>query len=229
MVWNIFRESNGSPSLDAFLLKMSQLRNEPINVVGRVGCVVLSDPIYFESPVEYRRMYGPIFTENTATEYGAELWARLATQLVGIMKGASPFVVPTAALGAPTIKRPRLGQGAFRVNVTAAYEGRCAITGERTLPALEAAHIRPFSVEQSHDTRNGLLLRSDIHNLFDQGYVSVRPDFKFVVSKAIREEFENGRDYYRFHETPLRLPGRPEEMPDRDALDWHMSTIFRGV
>jgi putative restriction endonuclease len=39
--------------------------------------------------------------------------------------------------------QPRLGQGAFRLLVTDAYQRRCAVTGERTLPVLDAAHIRP--------------------------------------------------------------------------------------
>lgn len=50
-----------------------------------------------------------------------------------------------ARFGAPHLIRPRLGQGAFRVLVTDVYGRKCAVTGERTLPALEAAHIRPYA------------------------------------------------------------------------------------
>ena len=59
--------------------------------------------------------------------------------------------------GEPRLIRPRLGQGAFRVLVTDIYERRCAVTRERTLPALEAAHIRPYSVGGAHEAPNGLL------------------------------------------------------------------------
>jgi len=79
------------------------------------------------------------------------------------------------------------------VIVTDAYERRCAITGERTLPVLEAAHIKPYSSGGPHEPENGLLLRSDLHTLFDQGYVTVDAhQLKVVVSSRIREEFENG-------------------------------------
>ena len=82
--------------------------------------------------------------------------------------------------------------------VTDAYERRCAITGERTLPALEAAHIKPYGSGGPHQPENGLLLRSDLHRLFDQGYITVGADDRKVnVSSRIREEFENGRDYYQ--------------------------------
>jgi putative restriction endonuclease len=67
--------------------------------------------------------------------------------------------------GDPVPVRPRLGQGAFRVVVTDAYDRRCAITRERTLPVLEAAHIKPYSEGGIHDLPNGLLLRSDLHRL----------------------------------------------------------------
>jgi HNH endonuclease len=62
--------------------------------------------------------------------------------------------------------KPRLGQSSFRVLVTDAYKRRCAITGENTLVALEAAHIVPYSKDGSHEIRNGLLLRADFHRLF---------------------------------------------------------------
>jgi putative restriction endonuclease len=91
---------------------------------------------------------------------------------------------------------PRLGQGAFRVLVTDAYGRRCAISNERTPPFLEAAHIRPYSENGPHQLSNGLLMRSDLHRLFDLRYITVDPDRRCtVISNRIREEFENGRDY----------------------------------
>jgi|HubBroStandDraft_6_1064221.scaffolds.fasta_scaffold1813619_1 hypothetical protein len=51
------------------------------------------------------------------------------------------------------------------------YRRRCVVTHERTLPALEAAHIRPYGEGGEHEPSNGLLLRRDLHSLFDAGYV----------------------------------------------------------
>ena len=82
--------------------------------------------------------------------------------------------------------RPRLGHGALRVLVTNIYERRCAVSKERTLPALEAAHIRPYSDGGDNEASNGLLFRRDIHSLFDAGYVTVTPDMHFEVSRRIK-------------------------------------------
>lgn len=124
--------------------------------------------------------------------------------------------------------RPRLGQGAFRVLVTDAYGRHCAVTGERTLPALEAAHIKPYSDSGPHALQNGLLLRSDLHRLFDRGYVTVDPDGTFLVSRRIREDFENGRDYFALEGRRITAPAAPNPPPARELLEWHTNTVFRG-
>jgi putative restriction endonuclease len=113
------------------------------------------------------------------------------------------------------------------VLVTDAYTRRCSITGERTLPALEAAHIVPYAIEQSNAVSNGLLLRADLHNLFDQGLITVTPDYRVKVSPAIRERFENGRDYYALEGAELKIiPSAKRERPDQDRLAWHGANIF---
>jgi len=72
--------------------------------------------------------------------------------------------------------------------------------GSRLEPAPGAAHIKPYSETGTHLVSNGILLRRDLHALFDKGYVTITPAMRVEVSRTIREEFENGRDYYRHHE-----------------------------
>jgi putative restriction endonuclease len=131
--------------------------------------------------------------------------------------------------GSEFLTRARLGQGAFRILVTEAYQRRCAMTGEKTLPVLEAAHIRPFSEDGPHRIANGLLLRSDLHTLFDNGYITVDDQLRIEVSASIREEFGNGKAYYALHGQALKiLPDRIEERPSRDFLSWHNQHRFIG-
>jgi putative restriction endonuclease len=94
--------------------------------------------------------------------------------------------------GEPQLVRPRLGQGTFRFAVLDAY-GSCAVTTEHSRPVLDAAHIRPYGEGGGHEVANGLLLRTDLHRLFDKGYVTVSPDHRLVVSKRLRDEWHNGR------------------------------------
>ena len=124
--------------------------------------------------------------------------------------------------------KPRLGQGAFRTLVTDLYDRRCAVTRERTLPALDAAHIKPYSKGGVHEATNGLLLRKDIHGLFDFGYVTVTPDLHFEVSGKVREEFENGREYYAMHGKQIVVPKKLADQPDTEVLSWHNEKIYKG-
>lgn len=120
---------------------------------------------------------------------------------------ATDAVIAGPRFGSPITVTPRLGQGAFRMLVTDAYHGRCAVTQEKTLPVLEAAHIHPYSKGGDHSLRNGILLRNDLHRLFDLGYVGVNPDSRvFEVSRRLRQDFENGQDYYALHGRNVNQP-----------------------
>lgn len=78
-------------------------------------------------------------------------------------------------------------------------------------------------------TQNGLLLRSDMHILFDKGYVTVTNDHHLEVSRRIREEYENGREYYAYHgKKLLNLPDKIIERPSGLFLEWHHQQIYKG-
>ena len=125
------------------------------------------------------------------------------------------------------VTKHRLGQGAFRVVVTDAYQRRCAITGEKTLPVLEAAHIKPYAAEGPHSVNNGLLLKSDFHTLFDSGYITIDEDYRIDVSRRLHEDYGNGRDYYKYHgERLLILPERKIDLPSKEFLRWHNENVF---
>jgi len=130
--------------------------------------------------------------------------------------------------GEPALVRQRLGQGAFRILVTDTYERRCAVTHEKALPALEAAHIRPVAQEGKHRIDNGLLLRSDIHRLFDSGYVTITPDYKFRASRKLKDDFHNGEEYLRLNGSGIWLPRGSNNRPNREFLEWHSGIIFKS-
>jgi predicted restriction endonuclease len=99
--------------------------------------------------------------------------------------------------------------------------------GEKS--GLEAAHIKSRSDAGPNRTQNGLLLRADIHRLFDDGYVTVDPNLQFVVSPRLREEFENGRAYYAFDGRALdNLPDRLSDRPQAEFIDWHNTEVYQA-
>jgi len=161
---------------------------------------------------------------DLSVEPGASILRQLSAQQIqpNLIRENSP------RYGEPVLVEPRLGQGSFRVLVTDAYNRRCAISSERTLPVLEAAHIKPYNEEGEHKITNGVLLRQDIHTLFDRGYLTITPELKVEVSRRIREEFENGRDYYKYNGQPMRPPQNWMDRPSPEYLIWHNETIYRG-
>ena len=97
------------------------------------------------------------------------------------------------------------------------------------MPVLEAANIRPCAAGGEHELSNGLLLRSDLHTLFDLGYVTVDPaEKRIVVSGRIRAEFENGHEYYKLRGEKLVLPENPLAIPSIESLTYHAEHVFRG-
>jgi HNH endonuclease len=219
LAWDAFGEANGAQSLDEVRVRIGKCRAQPIGETEDpvIGCILLEEPFFFEeadwipSPPDFK---GPTQTGKSydmLSGTGLMLWEEVTARLnVAVARGAvarplgrasigpaTIAAVDSARYGKPQIVTPRLGQGSFRVLVTDAYSYRCAMTSERTLPVLEAAHIRPYGKDGRHELSNGLLLRSDLHKLFDLGYMTVDPEKKaIVVSQRIREEYENGRDYY---------------------------------
>lgn len=139
-----------------------------------------------------------------------------------------PAAAPSDMFGAPALVKQRIGQGGFRILVTDLYDRRCSVTGEATLPVLEAAHILPVSKGGIHRADNGLLLRSDIHTLFDLGYVTIDKAQRFRVSGRLRDEWSNGRIYYDLDGDSVRLPKQAEMWPSRKFLEQHNDEIFRA-
>lgn len=122
----------------------------------------------------------------------------------------------------------RLGQRSFQAVVLDAYHRRCAISGTRIPPVLQAAHIRPVAAGGEHRLDNGMLLRSDVHTLFDRGYVGVDPSFQLVVSPRLRRDFGNGDQFYAKAGLLIDLPQRTADRPKREFLEWHLSAVFKA-
>lgn len=117
----------------------------------------------------------------------------------------------------------RLGQQAFRRKLVSAYAGQCAITRCKTLWVLEAAHISPYRGLKTNTVANGLLLRADVHTLFDLALISVEP--KKLIIKASR--LLKGSQYEALDGRGLRLPAKASFHPSGAALEYHFSQ-FHG-
>ena len=233
LAWEAFRETNGARSAQEMRARIARYRRtDPSDRSDfAIGCRILAQPFFFEEadwipvPASWSPNIVSFKTFNTADAEGLALWKAVSDRLV---LSEAPGLGEAGRFGEPQLVKPRLGQGAFRILVTDIYGRRCAVTQERTLPALEAAHIRPYSDGGAHEAQNGLLLRRDIHSLFDTGYVTVTPNLHFEVSRRIREEFDNGKDYYALHGQRIIVPEPVAQRPDPGTLAWHNEHCFKG-
>jgi len=235
LAWAAFGEANGARSAQEMRTRIACYRRaDPLDRSDfEIGCRILTQPFFFEErdwivpPASWAPNIVSFKTYSTDGAEGRALWDAVNDRLARMPLREAP-TEPQARFGEPRLIRPRLGQGAFRILVTDIYQRRCAVTHERTLPALEAAHIRPYGDGGSHEASNGLLLRRDIHSLFDAGYVTVTPELRFEVSRRIKDEFDNGAHYYALQGHRISSPSEAAMLPDAAALTWHNENRFRS-
>lgn len=235
LAWEAFAEKNGTATFGEMRSKILKYRgsNTDPREDFEIGCILLQQPFFLPRsqwipvPKDFSLniVQGKPYDADIGT--GKDLWdaiqARLRTQPVEQFQ-----VGDGAVMWRDSLIRQRLGQGSFRILVTDTYERHCAVTGEKALPALEAAHIKPVTEDGKHRIDNGLLFRSDIHRLFDSGYVTVTPDYKFKASHRLKDDFHNGEEYFRLDGNNIWLPNASDAKPNREFLEWHSDMVFRG-
>lgn len=240
LAWEAFGVGNGTDSLADLITRLGKLREriryEPSPGPDEIGCSILLEPILFPrdlwvpEPSDWKgRTQGYRYYDLEVGE-GRLLWERcreVARSLATHAYAQHAAIVERAErYGAPQVILPRLGQGSFRIATLQAYGRACAVTGEHSLPALEAAHIKSYSTGGPHAVSNGILMRADLHRLFDRGYITVTPELSVQVSPRLKRDFHNGRSYYPLHGQSVRVPTSYEERPNPENLEWHVENVF---
>jgi len=234
LAWDAFGEKNGAPTYEVMRQRIEKYRHvaPSPHEEHAIGCILLTQPFFFErsnwipAPADFAKNIVQGKTYDLTAGLGKELWTAVQERL-------QAFAVPTYAeegsvYGDPVLVKQRLGQGTFRLLVTDIYEKHCAVTGEKVLPVLQAAHIRPVSEGGGHRVDNGLLLRSDVHTLFDRGYVSVTPEHRVLVSSRLKKDFNNGEHYYQYQGREIWTPSALTDRPSKLFLEWHRDERFLG-
>jgi putative restriction endonuclease len=242
LAWEAFGELNGARSFGEMCARIEKYRpgqeRDPRKPCT-IGCVMLSQPVFFDDAdwVDQPRDWAPNTVSGARYDLtvgeGRRIWEACRARAAAV-----PLIPPVASepaaqaerYGTPVLMRPRLGQGTFRVAVTQAYGTQCAVSHEHSLPVLEAAHIQAYNHGGPHDVTNGLLLRADIHRLFDRGYVTITPELRFEVSSRLREEWENGKVYYEMRGNEVSVPSARRDRPSSEFLRWHNEHVFeKGI
>jgi putative restriction endonuclease len=195
-----FRDLNGTDTFAEMTARIEAIRRRTGSALlarprdYEVGCIMISQPVFFarDDWVADHADWHPRIQGGKAIDAargdGQRILAECLERTARLRPEAEPLADELRRFGAPQTVQPRLGQGTFRIAVTSAY-GACAVSGDHSLPALEAAHVRPYADGGEHALPNGLLLRADIHRLYDAGYVTVTPDYRFRVSRDLADDF----------------------------------------
>ncbi len=237
LAWESFGPANGALDFRSMLERIEKYRppdaRDPHGNYA-IGCLMISEPVFFEEEdwIQQPRDWKPNIVQGASCDLTQGEGRRILEECLLRARARSDWRALLTAegerYGKELLVRPRLGQGTFRIAVLDAYRRSCAVSGEHSLPVLDAAHIKPFSESGPHAVSNGLLLRADIHRLYEMGYVTVAPDGRFQVSRRLKDDFENGRTYYPLHGRRIQLPVHPGERPDPRLLEWHAQAKFRA-
>jgi len=235
IVWQAFGEKNGARTEEEMRTRVVRYRRTPDPGVAadyQIGCILLESPFFFDRadwiPVPGWKREIVRGRGYDSEGDGREIWHHVDALLRASRQEAQPFQEPQRGYAEPAAVCPRLGQGSFRLIVTDSYDRRCAFTNSPVLHVLEAAHIRPYSSGGTHVPSNGILLRQDLHTLFDRGYMTVTPNHQVEVSSRIKEEFHNGKEYYALDGQHMRLPEYGDRRPSAEFLKWHNENVYRG-
>ncbi len=193
---------------------------------SEIGNVVLNDFTPFEHPIAL----GSVGLNDLNVRFNyIEGDDPIAAYVGGLRAGqpATHFELRNAerAERAAATRKVRVGQGAFRRLLIGTYGAVCAFTGPQLEETLQAAHIQPYVDAESNHIRNGLLLRADMHLLFDLGLLTLTSDCRIEVSKKL-----SGRDpsVECLHGTVATLKSVDGVKPSPPAIEFHRAEVFVG-
>lgn len=238
LAWESFGTKNGNPTLMAMQEKIGKIRKSidyrshgPQNLIG---CILLSQPTFFkkedwiEGPVDWPKPNLRPMKYDLSKGEGFRIFQSCLKTLNHSRANLTTITEePSLNIGNPSLITSRLGQGLFRISVLDAYDRSCSVTHEHSLPALEAAHIKPFADGGPSQINNGILLRADFHRLFDQGYMTITNDFRLNVSPRLKMDFDNGKSYYPLHGHQIHLPHSMLDHPAKEFISWHNENIYK--
>ena len=211
--WNEFGRKNGFNNKEDFIATLTSF---PTCRGNTCGCIILKDVVYFDDHEQKsRQQLGIKKSPGQRYSYVDEF------PFLNLQPPTSNYslVLPTEKEKKMQSITQRVGQGEFHTAVSKAYKNACCVTGETIPELLQAAHIQDYYNKNSNHIQNGLLLRIDIHKLFDSGLLYIeetnRDEAEFIVrlSSLVKSELYQQLDGKR-----ISLPDNRADWPSSAAL-----------
>ena len=239
LAWDCFRQANGCGSFEEMHARLERIRrgSDKSDAKGilQIGCIIVVNATFFASPNGFhnratgqsRNLRHAVYDLDVGE--GIRVWAECLTRVqpdreLRVAEPEAPIEMPR--YGSPILIQPRLGQGAFRVSVTEAYNRACAVTQEHSLPALEAAHIRPFANEGPHEVQTECF--------YEQIFIACSNKATSPSDRITRWKSAIGCEMtIRMAEVITRFAAlgflcrlSDRERPTPDLLAWHNQNVF---
>ncbi|MGQ3380767.1 HNH endonuclease [Priestia endophytica] len=230
--WNKYGIGNGCNSLEELVVKAtgyarihSNNPNSYETINPEIGCIILENPVFFDE----KEFFKP---EDVNLNFPLQVvkikyFDVNLDQVIKnnkLIKTSQPFklINHNKSIRKNIQSKYRKGQSKFRNEILDAYGNKCAISGESCNEVLEAAHIQPYINEESNHIQNGICLRTDIHQLFDAGLISIDVNNMVIVSTKLSSNYYNS-----FNRRKIKIPINVKNRPSREALAFHLASIFR--
>lgn len=211
--WKEFGQRNGFDTKEEFVTALTKGKGNSSSICG---CMVLDNVVFFDYP-ERLSTYGLKFDLHIVT-YKNERIIPFPTFGQNAVVSSQPsfnLVPPQNKTKAMQSATQRVGQGQFHSDISTAYGHTCCITGETTPELLQAAHIQDYINKDSNHIQNGLLLRIDIHKLFDSGLLYIDQTYIVHVSPLVKT-----LEYLQLEGKQITLPKSKSDWPSLKALQF---------
>lgn len=219
--WNIFGYRNGRNSKDEFIQSIQKyidknsqkFGGKPIDLkTYEIGCIVLDNCEFWDE-----KNY--IDISNHEVEFAPQVVTiKYFDQYDSIKKSieinTNFNIVNEKRIEKKGITNVRIGQSEFKAKILRAYKNKCCISNETTPELLEAAHIQEYRNNYSNHIQNGLLLRVDIHRLYDNRLIYIDNEYKIHISNLVTSE-----NYRQYDGKIINLPNEITEYPSKEALE----------
>ncbi len=224
--WQQYGPYNGASSFSEMKNRVANYTNKNSKSGYRgkdhiIGCVILKDIKFFDDEDQLKDMDYGWRIPRQVVKYKYVVSAKTIQQNTHTQLDQPFTLVDDTKTYTDTTTSVRKGQNNFRDMILAAYNRKCCITQENTPDVLQAAHIQGYRSEASNHVQNGLLLRVDLHRLFDAGLITIDDNYIVQISSYLLSD-----SYIQFNGMKINLP-ELRNRPSLEALRWHYKNVFR--
>ncbi|MCR8982760.1 HNH endonuclease [Brevibacillus laterosporus] len=226
--WKKFGKGNGVLNYTELISRCNKYigknsARKSLNNNSTIGCIILTNPVFLDEAeyfkpeeigLEFPKQVVKLKYFDDTTIEKQPVYRNKESVFSIIKEEKSNYFLSKS--------KERIGQSRFRQNVMKAYGYKCAVTGETCSEVLQAAHIQPYINENSNHIQNGIVLRADIHRLFDSGMITINREHIVTVSSLLINS-----DYFKLNGKKIYLPEKSEDYPSIEALKLHNSNVFR--